>query len=209
LNFSVPGDMSAAAFLMTAALIVEGSQLIIRDVNTNDTRAGLLETYQAMGGRITTNAERMEAGEPVGDLVIESGRLQGVEVSGDVVVRMIDEFPIFTVAALQAQGKTLVRDATELRLKESDRIEAVVEEFRKMGARIVPHPAGYEIDGPQRLKGATVSSHRDHRLAMSLAIAGLVATGRTVIEDAQELNESFPGFVEILRDLGADIERYE
>jgi 3-phosphoshikimate 1-carboxyvinyltransferase len=121
---------------------------------------------------------------------------------------MIDEFPIFTVAALQAQGKTLVRDATELRLKESDRIEVVVKEFRKLGARIEPHPDGFEIDGPQTLTGATVSSQRDHRLAMSLAVAGLVATGETVIEEAQELNESFPGFVDILQALGAKIESH-
>jgi 3-phosphoshikimate 1-carboxyvinyltransferase len=209
LSFSVPGDMSSAAFLLTAALVVRDSRILIRDVNTNPTRAGLLDTYRAMGGKITRLAERNEAGEPVGDLVVEASPLQGTKVSGDVVVRMIDEFPIFTVAALQARGKTIVRDAGELRLKESDRIEAVVEEFGKLGATIIPHRDGFEIDGPQKLTGAAVSSRRDHRLAMSLAIAGLVASGKTVIEDAQELSESFPGFLETLQEMGAGLEVYD
>lgn len=205
LNFIVPGDMSSAAFLMTAALVTPDSEVTIQGVNTNHTRAGLLETLQAMGGQITLQAEHIQAGEPVADLVIKSGPLQGVEVGDEVVVRMIDEFPIFTVAALQAQGKTLVRDAAELRLKESDRIEAVVKEFSKLGATITPHPDGFEIDGPQTLTGAPVRSDRDHRLAMALAVAGLMATGETIIEDAQELNESFPGFVDTLHSLGAKI----
>jgi 3-phosphoshikimate 1-carboxyvinyltransferase len=208
LNFTVPGDMSAAAFLMTAALIVPDGEIILQSVNTNPTRTGLLETLQQMGGQIQIDSEKRQAGEPVADLLVKSSSLQGVAVGGEIVVRMIDEFPIFTVAALQAQGKTLVRDATELRLKESDRIEVVVKEFRKLGARIEPHPDGFEIDGPQTLTGATVSSQRDHRLAMSLAVAGLVATGETVIEEAQELNESFPGFVDILQALGAKIESH-
>jgi 3-phosphoshikimate 1-carboxyvinyltransferase len=122
---------------------------------------------------------------------------------------MIDEFPIFTVAALCASGKTLVRDAAELRLKESDRINVVVEEFTKLGAKIVPHPDGFEIEGPQPLNGATVCSHRDHRLAMSLAVAGLVAEGQTTIEEAEELDESYPGFVETLQSLGAKVVSYE
>ncbi len=204
-KFTIPGDMSSAAFLMTAALIVPNSEITLTGVNTNHTRAGLLEMLQAMGGQIELHSEQHQAGEPVADLRIKSSWLDGAEVGGEVVVRMIDEFPIFTVAALQAEGKTLVRDAAELRLKESDRIEVVVEEFSKLGARITSHPDGYEIDGPQELTGATVRSHRDHRLAMSLAVAGLVATGETIIEEAQELNESFPGFVETLQDLGAEI----
>ena len=207
LNFTVPGDMSSAAFLMVAALVVPDSELTIQGVNTNYTRAGLLEMLQAMGGQIELRSEQMQAGEPVADLLVKSSALQGVNVGGEVVVRMIDEFPIFTLAALRAKGKTVVRDAAELRLKESDRIKVVVEEFGKLGARIIPHPDGYEIEGPQPLSGATVCSHRDHRLAMSLAVAGLVATGETIIEDAQELNESFPGFVETLQALGARIDR--
>jgi 3-phosphoshikimate 1-carboxyvinyltransferase len=194
--------------MMVAALIVPDSDIMIEGVNINPTRAGLLERLQAMGGRITTEATDLQAGEPVADLRVESSPLKGIEVCGEVVVRMIDEFPIFTVAALCASGKTLVRDAAELRLKESDRINVVVEEFSKLGAQITPHPDGFEIDGPQPLTGATVCSRRDHRLAMSLTIAGLVAEGETVVEDAEELGESYPGFVETLQTLGARVEAH-
>jgi len=208
LHFTVPGDMSSAAFLMTAALVVPESEITLQNVNTNPTRTGLLETLRQMGGQIELESEQSEAGEPVADLRVKSSELKAVEVGGEIVVRMIDEFPIFTVAALQARGKTVVRDAAELRLKESDRIEAVVEEFSELGAEIKPHPDGFEIDGPQPLLGGTVRSRRDHRLAMSLAVAGLIAGGETVIEEAEELNESFPGFVEILQRLGAEIDTY-
>ncbi len=209
LDFTVPGDMSAAAFLMTAALLVPGSRVRLEGVNVNPTRTGLLEIYRVMGGQIETLSPREEAGEPVADLLVQAGPLRGGTVAGEVVVRMIDEFPVFTVAALQARGKTLVRDAAELRTKESDRIEAVVREFSRLGAVIKPHPDGFEIDGPQSLTGATVYGQRDHRLVMSLAVAGLVAAGQTVIEEAQEFHESFPGFVETLLQLGADIEVYD
>ncbi len=205
LDFTVPGDMSSAAFLLVAGLVVPDSEIIIKNVNTNPTRAGLLEILRAMGGHIDIAAARLEANEPLADLTVTRSMLHSAEVSGEIVVRMIDEFPIFTVAALQAEGKTLVRDAAELRAKESDRIDVVVQEFAKLGAEITPHPDGFEIDGPQALTGAAVHSRRDHRLAMSLAIAGLVAEGETRIDEAQELNESFPGFVETLRDLGADV----
>ncbi len=205
LNFTVPGDMSSAAFLLVAALTVSGSSIRLEGVNTNHTRAGLLEVLQTMRGQLSLHNQRQQAGEPVADVVATYGLLHGATVAGEVVVRMIDEFPVFTVAALAAAGKTVVRDAAELRLKESDRINVVVDEFRKLGAQITPHPDGFEINGPQSLSGATVQSHRDHRLAMSLAVAGLSASGQTIIEDADELNESFPGFVETLQSLGADI----
>lgn len=208
LDFTVPGDMSSAAFVMIAGLTVPESDVTIRGVNTNPTRTGLLETLQAMGGRIGVEHEQTQANEPVADLRLQAGPLHGVEVEGERVVRMIDEFPVFTVAALRARGKTVVRDAAELRLKESDRIAVAVEEFSKLGAKITPHPAGFAIEGPQQLVGATVRSHRDHRLAMALAVAGLSAEGITTIEDAQELHESFPGFVETLRKLGAKIESH-
>jgi 3-phosphoshikimate 1-carboxyvinyltransferase len=206
LNFTIPGDMSAAAFLMVAALIVPDSDVKLMGVNTNHTRAGLLEILLAMGGQVEATSERVEAGEPVADLVVKTSALQGTQVGGEVVVRMIDEFPVFTAASLRARGKTLVRDAAELRAKESDRIDTVVQEFARLGAEIRPRPDGFEIDGPQTLRGATVHSRRDHRVAMSLAIAGLVAQDETIIEEAQELNESFPGFVDTLQNLGAEIE---
>ncbi len=206
LKFTIPGDMSSAAFLMVAALTVPESHVQIDGVNTNFTRAGLLEILQAMGGQLEPANERLEAGEPVADLTAQSSQLHGVMVQGEIVVRMIDEFPVFTAAALHARGKTLVRDAAELRKKESDRIDAVVAEFSRLGAVIKPHPDGFEIDGPQILQGGLAQSRRDHRLAMSLAVAGLSATGPTIIEEAEELNESFPGFVETMQKLGANIQ---
>ena len=209
LNFTVPGDMSAAAFLLVAGLFVPQSEIKLEQVNTNHTRAGLLEVLQQMGGNISVTGEQVQAGEPVADLTVAGSSLQGTNVGGEVVVRMIDEFPVFTVAALLAKGKTVVRDAAELRAKESDRIQVVVDEFGKLGAQITQHPDGFEIVGPQKLTGTTVQSRRDHRLAMSLAVAGLVAEGETVIEDAEELNESFPGFVDTLQELGADLEFVE
>jgi 3-phosphoshikimate 1-carboxyvinyltransferase len=205
LDFTIPGDMSSAAFLLVAALITPDSCVTLQGVNINDTRAGLLQALQAMGGLITIRSEREHAGEPVADLLVERSELSGITVGGELVVRMIDEFPIFAVAALHAEGTTLVRDAAELRLKESDRIDVVVNEFRKLGANIIPHPDGFEIHGPQILKGASVQSHRDHRIAMSLAVAGLTAAGKTIIADADELNESFPAFVETMQELGASI----
>ena len=204
-NILVPGDMSSAAFLLTAATVVSESEVTLPGVNTNPTRIGLLEILKTMGAEIRVTSERLEGQEPVADLIVKSSQLRGTEVGGEIVVRMIDEFPIFTVAALRASGRTLVRDAAELRKKESDRIAVVVEEFSKMGAEIKPHADGFEIHGPQTLTGGTVHSRRDHRLAMSLAVAGLVAEGETVINEAQELNESFPGFVETLQRLGAAI----
>jgi len=209
LNFTVPGDMSSAAFLLVAGLIVPESDITLEQVNTNHTRAGLLEVLQQMGGDISVIGEQVQAGEPVADLIVTASSLRGVEVGGEVVVRMIDEFPVLTVAALLAEGKTVVKDAAELRAKESDRIQVVVEEFGKLGAQISQHPDGFEIEGPQCLTGTTVQSRRDHRLAMSLTVAGLVAHGETVIEDAEELNESFPGFVDTLQKLGANLEFVE
>jgi 3-phosphoshikimate 1-carboxyvinyltransferase len=192
--------------LLVAGLIVPESEINLKQVNTNHTRAGLLEILQQMGGNISVVGEQLQAGEPVADLAVTGSDLQGTNVGGEVVVRMIDEFPVFTVAALLAEGRTVVRDAAELRAKESDRIQVVVEEFAKLGAQIAQHPDGFEIEGPQKLTGTTVQSRRDHRLAMSLAVAGLVAEGETVIEDAEELNESFPGFIETLQSLGANLE---
>ncbi|RME79269.1 MAG: 3-phosphoshikimate 1-carboxyvinyltransferase, partial [Chloroflexi bacterium] len=205
-DITVPGDMSSAAFLLVAGLTVPHSEIRLLGVNINPTRAGLLDVLQQMGGHIQAENIRHEGGEPVADLTVSASSLQGTTVQGEVVVRMIDEFPVFTVAALHARGRTLVRDAAELRAKESDRIDAVVAEFSRLGARITPHPDGFEIEGPQTLSGGTVSSHRDHRLAMSLAVAGLSAGGPVIIEDAQEIGESFPGFVDALRSLGAQIE---
>lgn len=205
-NFSVPGDFSSAAFPMLAALLVPDSRLEIKNVNVNDTRTGLLDVLLAMGARASLVNQTDVAGEPLADLVVETSRLHTVEVRGEVVVRMIDEFPIFAVAATQAKGMTHVHDATELRVKETDRIKSTVDELRKMGVPIIPHPDGFEVYGPAPLKGAVVESQGDHRLAMSLAVAGLIAEGQTVIKNANVFADSYPGFVTMLTQIGAEVE---
>ena len=208
-SVDVPGDISAAAFLLVAATLVPGSEVTITRVGINPTRTGLLEVLQEMGVQIAIE-ERAEAGEhmgkdgePMADVTVHASELHGIEVSGDRVVRMIDEFPVFAVVATQAHGTTIVRDAAELRVKESDRIAAVVTQLRALGARIEERSDGFVVEGPTRLRGGTVDSHGDHRLAMALAVAGLIAHGEVVIERAECISDSFPGFVELMRKIGA------
>jgi 3-phosphoshikimate 1-carboxyvinyltransferase len=198
LSLRVPGDVSSAAFLMIAAALVPGSELTLEGVGTNPTRDGLLEVLRDMGAHINLYNKRESGSEPVADITVRSSELHGVEVSGDVVVRMIDEFPALAVAATQAHGTTTVRDAAELRVKETDRIATVAGELRAMGAQIEPRQDGFVITGPTRLRGAAVDSHGDHRLAMAMAVAGLIATGKTVVKDADCINDSFPGFENLL-----------
>jgi 3-phosphoshikimate 1-carboxyvinyltransferase len=205
LNMTVPGDISSAAFLLVAALLVPDSEIMLAGVNTNWTRTGLLDVLAAMGAEIVLMNESEQGGEPVADLTVRTTSLMGTEIGGDTVVRMIDEFPILAVAATQARGTTVVRDAAELRVKETDRVAVVVEELRKLGARIEPLPDGFVIEGPIPLRGAVVDSHGDHRLGMALAVAGLVAEGETVIENAERIADSFPGFGDVLRSLGAKL----
>ncbi len=156
-------------------------------------------------GMRTESKDARDVGEPVAALHVRAAALRGVEVGGDLVVRAIDEFPIFAVAATQAQGTTVVREAAELRVKESDRIATVAAELRKMGADIEEHADGMTVRGPTKLHGATVDCHRDHRLAMALAVAGLVADGPTTVCGAEAIDDSFPGFVEAMQSLGAPI----
>ena len=202
LSLRVPGDLSSAAFLIVAALLVPGAALTVEGVGVNPTRTGLLDVLRAMGAPIAVERERQQGGEPVADLVARHTSLRGTAVQGDVVVRAIDEFPILAVAATQAAGETVVRDAAELRVKETDRIATVVAELGKLGAQIEAQPDGFRVTGPATLRGATVDSHGDHRLGMALAVAGLVAEGETVIENAGCIADSFPGFVQVLDSLG-------
>ncbi len=207
ISLTIPGDPSSAAFLIAAASLVPGGTVRIPGVLLNPTRLGWVEAWRAMGAPIEVRPEGETGGEPVGWLSAAAApRLQAIEVAGALVPRMIDEFPIFAVVATQAEGVTEVRDAAELRVKESDRIAALAEELRRMGARIEERPDGFLIHGPTPLRGAVVHSHGDHRLAMALAVAGLIARGETVVEDAACIADSFPGFVESLRHLGAEIE---
>lgn len=206
LHSRVPGDISSASFIIVAALLVPGSDVIIKGVGTNLTRTGLLDVLLEMGGDIVLNDVAEQEGEPVATIRVRSSQLKGAEVSGDTVVRMIDEFPILAVAATQAEGRTLVRDAAELRVKETDRIAVIVEALNRMGARIQAHPDGFVVEGPTPLRGGPVESHHDHRLAMALTVAGLVAEGKTAVQDADCIADSFPGFEDVLQSLGADVE---
>lgn len=202
MNLTVPGDFSSAAFLIVAGLIVPDSDLTITGVNLNATRTGLLDVLRQMGADLSITETGTEAGEAVGDIQVRYTNLRGTEIGGEVVVRMIDEFPILMVAALYAQGETIVRDARELRVKETDRIAVMAAELRKLGAKIEEREDGFRIVGRQSLIGATVDGHDDHRVAMSLTIAGLLADEMTVVTDAKCASDSFPGFAKTLQNLG-------
>lgn len=205
LRMTVPGDVSAAAFLLVAALIVPGSQVTLTGVELNPTRTGLLDALRAMGADIAIGNAREVGGEPVGDLTIRAGELHGVEIGGDGVVRMIDEFPIFAVAAALAQGQTVVREATELRHKESDRITALCQQLQAVGADVQELADGFVVNGRTQLHGGVIDPHGDHRLAMSLAVAGLRATNGVTVQNAQIIHESFPDFAAKLAAMGASV----
>ncbi len=197
----VPGDFSSAAYWIVAALLAPGSELVIRRVGVNPTRTGLLDALRAMGAQVALEDEGDEGGEPVADLRVRAGGLQGATIGGDLVPRMIDEFPILALAATQAQGETHVRDAAELRVKETDRIASTVQALRALGAQIEPTDDGFDVLGPTPLRGAVVNGQGDHRLAMTLAVAGLIAQGETTVLGAECITDSFPGFVESLNQI--------
>ena len=194
----VPGDISSAAFFIVAALITPGAELLIRNVGVNPTRSGIIDILKSMGGQIELLETRELSGEPVADLLVRSSRLQGVEIGGDVVPRAIDEFPVISVAAACAEGRTVIRDARELRVKETDRIAAMTAELGRLGARVTAREDGMEIEGGEPLAGGEVESHGDHRIAMSMAVAALVAEGEVTIDDTACTATSFPGFWELL-----------
>jgi 3-phosphoshikimate 1-carboxyvinyltransferase len=199
---AIPGDFSSAAFWLVAALLLAGSELCLSGVGLNPGRTGLLDALARMGAGIHADEEGERNGEPVGDLTVRSADgLYATDVGGDEIPRLIDELPILAVAATQAQGETRVRDASELRVKESDRITALAGELRKLGAQIEEQADGFVIAGSTLLRGARVRAHGDHRLAMSLAIAGLVASGETVIEGWDCVADSYPNFEQLLGQL--------
>lgn len=197
----VPGDLSSAAFLVAAALLVPGSGLRVRRVGVNPTRTGIIDIVRAMGGRLVVEGEHLVGGEPVADLVVQHSSLRATSVSGALVPLAIDELPLVAVLATQAEGVTVVRDAAELRVKESDRVASLVSELSKMGAKVEAAPDGFRVEGPTRLRGATVGSHADHRLAMALAVAALVADGPVTIEGAEASDDSFPGYFGLIEAL--------
>jgi 3-phosphoshikimate 1-carboxyvinyltransferase len=198
LSLRVPGDISSAAPWLVAGAVHPEAELRVVGVGLNPTRTGALEVLQAMGADLEVLEERVVGGEPVGDVVVRSSRLRGAEIGGGLVPRAIDELPVLALAAVFAEGTTVIRDAGELRLKESDRIAAVAGELRKLGADVVETEDGMVIRGTGRLEGARCGSHGDHRLAMVLGTAGLLAVGETVVEDAEATEVSYPSFWEHL-----------
>jgi 3-phosphoshikimate 1-carboxyvinyltransferase len=206
LHLRLPGDFSSAAFLIVAALIVPGSNITLQNVGLNSTRTGLLDALLAMGADIHILDPRTQGGEPVADLNIRYSQLKGISINGDLVVRMIDEFPIFSVAASYARGKTIVSESIELRHKESDRIASLCSELQKLGVRVTEKQDGFEIIGYGSIpKGGITHSHGDHRLAMALLTAGLAAPSPVTVENGSVYAESFPEFTAILNRLGANI----
>jgi len=195
----IPADISSAAFFMVAASIVPGSDLLIKNAGVNPTRTGIIDVLRLMGADITLLNQREQAGESVADIRVKHKKLHAVRIAGDMVPRAIDEIPVLSVAASYAEGKTVIQDATELRVKESDRIATMATELRKMGVAITERPDGMEIMGRESLDGATCESHGDHRIAMSMAVAGLAARGETVVRDCGWIDTSFPGFERLLK----------
>ncbi|WP_146172148.1 3-phosphoshikimate 1-carboxyvinyltransferase [Melghirimyces profundicolus] len=193
----VPGDISSAAFPIAAALITPDSRLRIRNVGLNPTRTGILDVFRQMGGEIEIRHSGEWCGEPVGDIIVSHSSLKGMEVGGEMIPRLIDEIPVLAVVATQAQGETVIRDAAELKVKETDRIAVTAALLRNLGARVEETDDGMIIRGGTRLKGNRCDSHGDHRIGMAAAVAGLVAEGGVTVERAEAINVSFPGFEEL------------
>jgi len=206
LHIKIPGDFSSAAFLIIAALLLPESDIIVEGVNLNPTRTGLLEVLYEMKADISVVPSTYVGGEYVGEIQVRHSQLKGVHIKGEMVGRMIDEFPALMVASLFAEGETLVQGAEELRVKESDRISAMVKEIEKLGGKIQEFRDGFCIKGPQQLKGTVLTPPPDHRTVMSLTVAGLKAKGSTIIKGAECTEDSFPSFPQILKKLGIEIE---
>lgn len=197
----VPGDISSAAFLLVAGAIVPKSDLVVSNVGINPTRDGIIEVLKGMGADLAIVNEREVSGEPVADLHIKHSKLQGVTIGGDLIPRLIDEIPVLAVAAAFARGETIVKDAGELKVKESNRIATVVKELQGFGVDIEERPDGFAVKGGGPLKGTVCDSHGDHRIAMAAAVAGLAADGETVIRGAECTAISFPHFSNVLNSL--------
>ena len=201
-EIDVPGDISSAAFLMVAAAITPESDVTIRNVGINPTRTGILEVLREMGADIELLNERVSGGEPIADMRVRGSQLRAVHVGGAMIPRLIDEIPVLAVAASQAEGVTEIRDAEELKVKESNRIATTAQELRKFGAIVEELDDGLRITGRTLLRGgAVIDTYHDHRIAMAMAVAALMADGETTIRDWEAVDVSFPGFAELLNQL--------
>ena len=194
LELEVPGDISTAAFWLVAAAVHPDAEIVLQGVGVNPTRTGLLDVLSMMGATIDIGEQRMMGEEPVADITVRSSELRGVEVAGELIPRLIDEIPALAVAAAFADGQTVVRDAAELRVKESDRIATITRGLQRLGAVIEEREDGFVIEGRRGLQGAVVNGSGDHRLTMALAVAGLLADGETTIEDGEAVAVSYPRF---------------
>ena len=194
IDIEVPGDISSAAYWLVAAAAHPDAEVALPNVGINPTRTGLLDALAMMGVSLDVGEERMAGEEPVADLAVRSSRLHGIEAGGDLVLRMMDELPVLAVAAALAEGATVVRDAQELRVKESDRIASLVRELSKLGVAIEERDDGFVVQGGRPMRGVRVSGGGDHRLTMALAVAGLLTEGETIIEDGESVAVSYPGF---------------
>ncbi len=201
LDLTVPGDISSAAFWLVAGSIVPGSEIRLRGVGINPTRAGVLDILQAMGADIEIQERRSVGGEPVADLVVRSADLHGSAIGGDLVVRAVDELPVIAVAAAKAKGHTELRDAQELRVKETDRVAATVANLRALGVNIQERPDGFLIEGGRELQGGVLDSFGDHRLAMAAAVAAQIAHGSSQLKGAEDVIISYPQFWDDLEEL--------
>jgi len=195
----VPGDISSAAFLLVAGAIVPDSKIVVKNVGINPTRTGIIDVLEEMGAKITILENAANTGESLGDLIVESSSLKGIKFGGQLIPRLVDEIPVIAVAAACAEGVTEIRDAAELKVKESNRIEAICQGLQKMGVDIEELPDGLRIKGGKPIKGGvTLDSQGDHRIAMALAVAGLIADKGIIIKNAEAIDVSFPGFKELL-----------
>jgi 3-phosphoshikimate 1-carboxyvinyltransferase len=197
-DFTVPGDISSAAFWLVAAAAQEDSDLLVRDVGLNKTRTGILSVLLRMGAKVREVIGDFDQEEPLGEVRIQGERLRGTIIEGEEIPSVIDEIPVLAVAAALAQGRTIIRDAKELRVKETDRLAAIAANLQAMGVEVVELEDGLEIYGGAPLMGGRVKSYGDHRIAMAFAIAGLFAEGKTVVEDTDCIATSYPGFEEQL-----------
>lgn len=200
-KITVPGDISSAAYFIVAGLMIPGSEILIRNVGINPTRDGILRVVRAMGGDVSILNKRSSGGEAIADLLVRYSALRGTDIGGDIIPTLIDELPVLAVLACMAEGTTVIRDAQELKVKESNRIDVMAENLTAMGAHVTATDDGMIIEGGQPLNGAVIDSHLDHRVAMSFAVAALAADGETEITGADCVRISYPNFYETLHSL--------
>ena len=200
-NIDVPGDLSSAAFFIAAALLLPHSELCIRDIGLNPTRTGIVDIFRAMGAQIEIHNARDVCGEPVGDLLVRSSPLRGITVDGELIVRAIDELPMLAVAMAFARGTSVIRGAEELRVKESDRIHALAVALAALGVTVEERPDGLVIAGQGHVRGGTVHSQGDHRIAMALSVAGLGSDEGVIVREPECIAISFPGYYRLVQEV--------